>query len=241
MTVWISHRGVKENGVEENTFHAFEAAVKRGFRSLETDLRLTADHQIVLSHDPSFSRLSQNNIPIVNLTRKQIEAIRFSDGQPPYFFEDFLQDHSRRKWTLDIKPETGATTLRVLLKLVNQRFDRDDFIRRASFVVWTHADLQFVEQEFKGAKIYATKQECWRAGLAGLWFGGFGSGIKEGKVYSIIPELFGAKLFQKAVVDRYHARGARVLAFLPRSEEECRQALAAGVDEILSDGFYLGS
>ena len=47
---WISHRGYKANAVE-NTGKAFATAVDIGFSALETDLRITKDHQIVLIHD----------------------------------------------------------------------------------------------------------------------------------------------------------------------------------------------
>src|SRR3989344_538998 len=46
----ISHRG-KKNGFPENTIPAFEKALKSGAQGIECDIRLTLDHQVVLSHE----------------------------------------------------------------------------------------------------------------------------------------------------------------------------------------------
>ena len=136
MTIWISHRGVRDGAVVENTAKAFQAALRRGFKTLETDLRITADHHLVLSHDENFGRLSDNSLSILKQTRSQLSNIRLSDGQRPYFFDEFMADHGALNWVLDIKPETGAASLRILLKWVQVQMPIALFTKKASFVVW---------------------------------------------------------------------------------------------------------
>ena len=51
----IAHRGYKAL-YPENTMAAFEAAVEMGAHALETDLHLSKDGEIVLSHVRSHSR-----------------------------------------------------------------------------------------------------------------------------------------------------------------------------------------
>ncbi len=49
----IAHRGYKVN-YPENTIRAFEEAVEAGAHALETDLHLTKEGVVVLSHVNSF-------------------------------------------------------------------------------------------------------------------------------------------------------------------------------------------
>jgi glycerophosphoryl diester phosphodiesterase len=80
--LWISHRGFKENAVE-NTRAAFGAAVDLGFSCLETDLRLTRDNRIVLSHDPTFKRLTGDRRRVQDMTAAELADIRLDNRYPP--------------------------------------------------------------------------------------------------------------------------------------------------------------
>lgn len=53
MAAFIAHRGYCEGKYIENTMPAFENAVRNGFQGVETDIRVTADGEFVLSHDNS--------------------------------------------------------------------------------------------------------------------------------------------------------------------------------------------
>lgn len=239
MADWISHRGVREGHTVENTEASFLAAVRKGFSILETDLRLTADHQLILSHDVTLERLGGSNVPVVAKSRAQLAATTLADGQRPFFFDEFAEAHRRQRWVLDIKPETSAAALRVLLRTVKAFMPIKDFAENTSFVVWNTDDEQFLKTTLPNPKIYARQSRCWRAGLSLIWGQGLFSGINQpGEVFSVTPSLWGKNLFTKELVDRYHKRGAKVLAFLPRTEAEFRAAMTAGCDEILSDGWY---
>jgi glycerophosphoryl diester phosphodiesterase len=47
----IAHRGGRGFGTD-NTLEAMEAAVRAGVRMIETDVRMTADEELILCHDP---------------------------------------------------------------------------------------------------------------------------------------------------------------------------------------------
>jgi glycerophosphoryl diester phosphodiesterase len=239
MPVWISHRGVRDNQVVENTRVSFAAAVRKGFKVLETDLQLTADHHIVLSHDDNFSTLIQDDRPILTLTRAQIELLTYSDGQHPYFLDQFMDDQASFSWVFDLKPPSAQATVAVLARMVSERMSVDAFVKKTSFVVWCKSDEEFLEEKFPGAKVFARESECWRAGLSFLYFGGLWAGIKKNRIYSVAPKVHGRKLFTKEFVEKYQKRGGKVLAFLPQSVEEAKDAKAAGFDEILSDGWIV--
>ncbi len=52
----LGHRGAKSYA-PENTIEAFELALQHGCDGLEFDVRLTADQQAVICHDPKFNRV----------------------------------------------------------------------------------------------------------------------------------------------------------------------------------------
>lgn len=77
------HRGAR-GLAPENTLAGFRRAIEIGVTTLETDLALTADDLLVLSHDPALSRaltragdgrwLSENGPPIRSLTSTALRA-----------------------------------------------------------------------------------------------------------------------------------------------------------------------
>lgn len=232
----ISHRGVRDPGITENTQIAFDKACTFDFEYLETDLRLTADKEIVLCHDESFSRLIEGDQElIVGLDRLSISRRRYPCGQQPMFLEDFLSRYRAKKFVFDVKPESSQGVLEVLIGHKAAR--RVDF-SIVKFVLWRKADIDFVKQHFPESTIYADKNACWRAGLSAMYAGGFFGGIASSEVYSLPPVVFGKELYTKEIVRRYHQRGAKVLAFLPRSRSEFKAAIDCGFDEILSDDYY---
>lgn len=60
MIIW-SHRG---NPGPENSLAAFDAVHKLGIRNFETDIQVTKDGVIVLSHDPHTGRLAEQKLAI---------------------------------------------------------------------------------------------------------------------------------------------------------------------------------
>ena len=241
MSIWISHRGIRLGSIAENTKESFAAAVQKGFKWLETDLRLTADHHVVLAHDSDFSRLSTEGRPILKLTRAQLEGLTLGEGQRPLFLDEFLELHAKQSWVFDLKAPDSHATIGILTRMLQERLSMDEIVKKTKFVTWSKADEDLLRERLPGADAFARESECWRTGLSMIYFGGICAGIQKGRTYSLPPELRGRKLFTKDLVARFHARGARLIAFLPRTEAEAKEAAAAGFDEILSDGWLVPS
>lgn len=71
----VAHRGARLLE-PENTLHAFLLALAQGADALETDLRFTADDQIILFHDPTLDRMTDGAGPVRDHTLVQIKALR---------------------------------------------------------------------------------------------------------------------------------------------------------------------
>jgi glycerophosphoryl diester phosphodiesterase len=238
---WISHRGYKKSAVE-NTREAFHEAVTHGFSSLETDLRLSRDGHIVLHHDQDLRRLAQSNAKISDLTRKELAAIQLKEGSflgAVMFLDQFVREYPGCSWTFDIKPEGGADTIRALHTWAKTQGIFDWICAQSQFVLWSASDELLLRALFPKASCYARETECWRAGLSAILGVPELGAMKPGRVYSLPAKLGPLPLFRSAIMNRFHKRHARVLAFLPESESDVRAALDAGVDEILTNGLPL--
>ncbi|KAH7011810.1 PLC-like phosphodiesterase [Ilyonectria destructans] len=71
----IAHRGAKVSW-PENTMAAFRGAVAVGAHALETDVHLSADGVVVLSHDPSLKRCYGVDKKIANCDWEFLETLR---------------------------------------------------------------------------------------------------------------------------------------------------------------------
>ncbi|MFO8112244.1 MAG: glycerophosphodiester phosphodiesterase family protein [Desulfosalsimonadaceae bacterium] len=248
MPLWISHRGYKENAVE-NTRAAFRAAVDLGFPCLETDLRLTRDKRIVLIHDPVLDRLAGIRKRVEDMTAAELAGIRLTplhrqvgrdEEQDAFdnrilFFEDFAAEFSGCRWVLDIKPEAGAETIRALSCWAEAEGKVETIARNAKILTWHPEHEVLAAERFPGVAFYARRRECWRAGFAVLSGQPRFGAIQPGKTYALTPSLLGIPLFRPSIVRRFHKRRAKVVAFLPPTDDLARRAAAAGFDEILTN------
>ena len=118
----IAHRGLSEL-YPENTLLAFEKAIEAGADGIETDLRLTADGEIVLFHDKSLKRITQNNdSSIESMTLSALQGLDFRGGSSIVTL-DVLIDLASEKLTLilEIKfhPKTYIQLCDLLLKKID--------------------------------------------------------------------------------------------------------------------------
>jgi glycerophosphoryl diester phosphodiesterase len=231
--LWISHRGLKENAAE-NTLAAFTQAVAAGFSALETDLRLSKDNHIVLSHDASLERLSGDPRYIAELTRSELEKIQLQGGDKLCFLESFMSGFHNTRWIFDIKPEQGRQTIQILAEQIEHACpEKASEIR---FCTWREKDETLLRRFFPQAGYYARKAECWQAGLA-VFLGVPAWGrIEARRTYAIPPHLGRISLYRKSMIESYHRRSARTIAFLPQLDSDIEAALLVNFDEILTDG-----
>lgn len=85
----IAHRGYSER-YPENSRSAYEGAIAAGAAYIESDARLSADGEVVSSHDPNFGRVSGNPLTISETHSRDLMALDIGDGQPPMLLTDVL-------------------------------------------------------------------------------------------------------------------------------------------------------
>ncbi|TVP54676.1 MAG: hypothetical protein EA349_10920 [Halomonadaceae bacterium] len=232
---WISHRGLDED-CTENSRNAFRAARDVGFNHLETDLRSTRDGRLILHHDPDLRRTAGHRAPVSALSLDEATQVQYRDGQRILTFEDFAEHFNDARWILDIKPEQGERTILALKDWAQRNRCEDWLIAHARFLVWQPKQRMLLEKTFPGAHLLADEKECRRAGLAILSGLPQLGGIHPQRTYSLPPRFFGRSLFSPQILEQYHRKGARFLAYLPETREDIERAILSGADEILING-----
>lgn len=75
----IAHRG-EPRGHRENTLPSIQAAVDAGADMVEIDLRLTADNQLVVLHDPTLARLWEDSREVAQVTLAELATWHRAPG-----------------------------------------------------------------------------------------------------------------------------------------------------------------
>lgn len=78
----VSHRG-DHTHAPENTLAAFGNAIAAGADYVEIDLRTTADSQLVIMHDASVNRMTDDTGQIKNMTWERLHALKVKDRAHP--------------------------------------------------------------------------------------------------------------------------------------------------------------
>jgi glycerophosphoryl diester phosphodiesterase len=245
--VWISHRGVREEGLTENTLGAFERAVTKGYQWLETDLRLTKDGHIVLCHDDSLDRIT-GRVPsstpsprLIDLSREEVGAIELPCRGGVLFLDQFMERFRDLKWVFDIKQPTSRECILKLRSMIDQMPDPKAVESKITFVLWSRADEEYAKQLFRASSCFAQPGECRRAGICCLLGLGFLGGIVPNRAYSLTPKFWIFDLFTRRIFKSYQDRGAKTILYLPETKADLERGLKSGANFILSDELICGT
>ena len=106
----IAHRGASSYA-PENTFAAFDLAVKMGVGDIELDVQFTSDSHIIVIHDETLDRTTNSTGPVSELTLAQIQSLdagswfdkRFSDERIHTLNEVFDRYQDKLHFHIEIK------------------------------------------------------------------------------------------------------------------------------------------
>ena len=119
----IAHRGgVVGDEHAENSPASVEAAIRRGYRMIEVDIRRTKDGRAVVQHDATFKRFFGVDRQVGEMTWAEVQALRATPGntRPMDFEELCARCAGRIRLMLDIKgddfPEAFYAGLEVSMR-----------------------------------------------------------------------------------------------------------------------------
>jgi glycerophosphoryl diester phosphodiesterase len=111
----FAHRGGAAHA-PENSWTAFEHAVKLGYSYLETDARATSDGRLMAFHDRTLDRVTGGSGAIGARTYREVSALRVAGSEPIPLIEDLLGAWPGARFNIDLKDEPGIALLAGVLR-----------------------------------------------------------------------------------------------------------------------------
>ena len=117
LITFFAHRGSRYE-FDENTLDAFQKCYDSGLRGYETDMRMTSDGEILITHDERLGRITPCNRKVEELTAAEIRKLRTNKGNKMMFLPelvDFLADKDSLYVEFEMKtqPESSYPAARL--------------------------------------------------------------------------------------------------------------------------------
>lgn len=218
----------------ENTMLAFDKAHDAGATGFETDLRLSKDEEIVLSHDDHLARFGMPETSISRLDAKEVCSLEISSRNHEYrdkivLFRELLEKYPEKDYIFDCK--ISDRRLFVKLKKLVSEIISDNHLW---FLTWNQAGDDHVQEFFPNCQVFprVLRTTFWG------WVSILGVGrILEPKnhVLALPAYHMGIPVFHKGQVNSIKKRGKIFLGYLANSEKDLQRCMMAGVDGILTD------
>lgn len=152
-----AHRGL--HGISptevyaENTYEAFEHALRNEYDGIELDVHLTKDNEMIVIHDDTINRTSYCNktTKVKNMNMKDIRKFKLKNGKEKYpLLIDVLRlvkDYEKRV-IIDVKT-TKERALRNILNIMK----KIDILSEQIIVLWW-GDNSYIKKYHKKINIY---------------------------------------------------------------------------------------
>jgi glycerophosphoryl diester phosphodiesterase len=223
----LAHRG-GASLAPENTLAAFSMATALGFRYLETDVRITADGELVCFHDATLDRVTQGRGRVRRHTLSSLRRLTVGGREPIPTLAEALEAFPEARFTVDLKDREAIAPLSRLLR---QRGMRERVCVAGAWDGW----LAAVRAEAPGVRTALG----WRA-LSGLVCTAR-AGMPPPRRFATaefahVPLRLGrVPVFVERLVEVAHRIGVRVVVWTVDDPAQMARLLDAGVAGIITD------
>lgn len=212
----------------ENTLLAFSTSVALGFRYLETDVRATADGELVCFHDRTLDRTTGERGLLADRTLRDLRPLRIA-GEPIATLRQALYEFDDACFSVDLKCREALAPLIRLLTAEPQLAERvcvagawDGWLREVREAVPGVATAL-------GWRALVGLVDSSRTGASMPWW-------VRGAPFAHVPVRLGSvPVLSSRLVDAAHDRGIRVVTWTVDDADEIRAVLAARVDAVVTD------
>lgn len=216
----LAHRGSTDH-YTENTLGAFQEAMDSQADFIELDCQLTADGVVVVNHDVSLKRCWGVSKNIGNMTFEELQNITDKDGQHiPALSEVFeLCQDSRINFNIEMKVSASSPSqqLAQAVMQVVQDYEMESRCIVQSF-------------DYESLKVIKSIDDTM---VCGYILNGF-IGMYYDLEYADFFSLNMAYVNERSVLTA-HYRDKKILVWTVNSQERMEEALAMGVDGIITD------
>jgi glycerophosphoryl diester phosphodiesterase len=227
----FAHRGASAYA-PENTLAAFELAVAQNADAIELDVKLSADGQAIVIHDPLVDRTTGGHGRVKDLPLRELRALDAGS----FFSEKF---RGEKIPTLEeVFEAVGKRTL-INVELTNYNTPRDQLVETVCMLV-KKCGMQervifssFLASNLSKAHTYlpdVPRGLLAIGGLLGAWARSFG--FDFGKYQALHPYLADVTPQQ---VQRVHRLNRRIHVWTVNAADDMRRLFRWGVDAIFTD------
>jgi glycerophosphoryl diester phosphodiesterase len=236
--VLYAHRGAAAE-LPENTLPSFRRALEVGATALETDVHLTRDGHVVVSHDPTGARTAGVPRAIRDATLAEVRAwdvgraFRERRGGPPGAFtmptlEELVTAFPGVSLNVDIKQHDAGAAAAVVAVVRRLRAEA-----RVLLTSFDGSTIQRVRRLGYEGPTGLGRAEVAR--LAFLPMAALRLFPLHGKAAQIPTRIGPLRLDSRALVDKAHALGIEVHYWTINDPAEAERLIALGADAIMTD------
>ena len=229
--VIFAHRGASAHA-PENTLAAFELALVQNADAIELDVKLSADGQVVVIHDPTVDRTTGSRGRVKDLSFSELRALDAGS----FFSEKFKGEKIP---TLEEVFEAVGKRTFINVELTNYTTPRDHLVEAVCVLV-KKVGLQ---KQVMFSSFFAPNLAKARAHLPGVprgllalngWLGAWARsfGFAFGRYQALHPYL---KDVTSEQVQRVHRLNRRIHVWTVNAAEDMRRLFRWGVDAIFTD------
>ncbi|MGZ9233993.1 MAG: glycerophosphodiester phosphodiesterase [Anaerolineales bacterium] len=227
----FAHRGASAQA-PENTLSAFELALAQKADAIELDVKLSADGQVVVIHDPTVDRTTGSHGRVIDLSLAELRSLDAGSF--------FSQKYSgERIPTLEEVLESVGKRTFVNVELTNYNTPRDHLVETVCMLVKKFR----LQKQVMFSSFFASNLSKARAylpevprgllaphGLLGAWARSFGFAF--GRYQALHPFL---KDVTPQQVQRVHRLQRRIHVWTVNAANDMRRLFHWGVDAIFTD------
>jgi glycerophosphoryl diester phosphodiesterase len=229
--VIFAHRGASAHA-PENTLAAFELALAQNADAIELDVKVSADGQVVVIHDPTVKRTTGSDGRVKDLSLGQLRSLDAGS----FFSEKF---RGEKIPTLEEVFETVGKRSFINVELSNYDTPRDELVETVCMLVNKFG----LQNRMMFSSFFASNLSKARAylpdvprgllainGLFGAWARSFGFAF--GRYHALHPHL---KDVTSQQVQRVHRLNRRIHVWTVNAADDMRRLFHWGVDAIFTD------
>jgi glycerophosphoryl diester phosphodiesterase len=224
----FAHRGwhIGDLAGLENTLVAFRRAYDEGYRHLETDVRATADGELVVFHDARLDRVTDASGSVGSLPWSEVGAARVGGREPIPRLAELLETLPDAHFNIDAKSDAAVRPLAELI----HRMGAEDRVCVVSFSDRRVAALRAaVGDGTAWALGPAETFRLYRAAVVRRQFSTTAVAAQVPMLYRRVPIV--TPRFLRAA----HAAGLEVHVWTIDDDAEMHRLLDLGVDGIMTD------
>ncbi len=240
----IAHGGAQGHA-PANTIEAFDLALEQGADTLEMDLQLTADDELVVTHDGTVDRMTDGTGAVRELTLDQVQQLDAGwsfegpDGDHPWrdrdvripTFRDVLQRYPDTPLIAELKTDAGPAIIDPAIDLLVEHGRDEGSVVLASF---SREYLDPVRARIPGVPTNMPEGEStafYIRHLAGLhpWWS------PPGEVFQVPEYHEGRHVVTSRFADAAERLGVEVQVWTVNEPDQMHRLLDAGVHGLMTD------